>query len=69
MESLFERPWHPDDDDDEQPSQVELDDMADQWTEEEWEAEQERLMDLWYGPLPTHLRRRTVPTNHEEQAA
>ena len=28
-------------------------DLAAEWTEEEWEAEQARIMDECYGPLPS----------------
>lgn len=36
-------------------------DLAAEWTEEEWEAEQARIMDECYGPLPSdHTCRRQL---------
>ncbi len=41
------------------PTQADLDDLAAQWTDEAWEAEQARIMDECYGPLPSDHTCRT----------
>jgi len=49
------------------PTQAEMNDWAAELTEDEWEAEQDRIWELCYGPLPTHLRR--LPAEEQEGEA
>ena len=52
MHSLIDRAWQQADPP-EWPTQADFDDLAVEWTEEEWEAEQARIMDECFGPLPS----------------
>lgn len=48
------------------PTPAERDDLAAEWTEEEWEAEQARIMDACYGPLPVRREPRPQEAGVEE---
>jgi len=48
------------------PTQADLDELAAEWTEEEWEAEQARIMVECYGPLPTRSESRLHAAGVEE---
>ena len=50
------------------PTQAEMDDWAAEMTEEEWDAEQDRIWELCYGPLPVRLRHVPTETSEEEAA-
>jgi hypothetical protein len=47
------------------PTQAEMDAWAEEMTEEAWEAEQGRIRDRCYGPLPVHLRRQATELEGE----
>ncbi len=53
MGDVIERAWQHTDAPD-WPTQADLDDLAAEWIEEEWEAEQARIMDECSGPLPSN---------------
>ncbi len=52
MHSLIDRAWHQTETPD-WPTLVDLDELAPEWTEEEWDAEQARIMVECSGPLPS----------------
>lgn len=67
MSDLIDPAWRQEEEPD-LPTQADMDEWAAEMTEEEWEVEQDRILDLCYGPLPVHLRQRPA-TDREGEAA
>ncbi len=65
MGDVIERAWQQTDAPD-WPTQAELDDLAAEWTEEEWAAERARITDECFGPLPTRSEPRPYKAGVEE---
>ncbi len=65
MRDIIERAWQQTEPPD-WPTQDDMDELAAEWTEGEWEAEQARIMDACYGPLPTRGEPRPYTAGVEE---
>ncbi len=65
MRNVVDPAWHQTEAPD-WPTPADLDDLAAEWTDEEWEAEQARIMDECYGPLPTRNEPRPEEAGVEE---
>lgn len=54
MRDLIDPAWQQEEESD-WPTQAEMDELAAEITDEEWAAEQNRIRELGYGPLPSLL--------------
>ncbi len=65
MGDVIERAWQHTDAPD-WPTPAERDDLAAEWTDEEWQAERARITDECFGPLPIRCEPRPYKAGVEE---